>query len=241
MTDISNERLDELSRYIATCSQLGDAGDGQRYSWWDRLSVLLTELKSRRASPSGVEVKGLEWVGEEGDPGMDIRAEATSEMRYTVRHLATNTFDVILNTDIGAKWFRDDGELHTSYSKAKAAAEADYRTRIMSCLTPPHSITPEGGEPVAWMITETLPSGAKRWQCVEHEFDAHQRAIMCLAPATVTPLFTSPSPNGVTVTDEMVERAWIAQREYHQSREMSYGRDGVRAALLAALEGGSQT
>lgn len=42
------------------------------------------------------------------------------------------------------------------------------------------------------------------------------------------------SSRGV-VTDEMVELAWKTQREYHQSREMSYERDGVRAALEAVL------
>lgn len=107
------------------------------------LAEALIELQSLRSQslstqqPMGeVRVKPLEWVGEEGVPGMDIRAEATPEMHYTVRHLATNTFDVILDTDIRSKWFRDEGEVHTSYESAKDAAEADYQNRILSSLHP---------------------------------------------------------------------------------------------------------
>lgn len=135
MTKISDERLAELDN--SACDQIARHPDGL----WSDMSAaeahsVFTELQSIRSQPepAGVRVKGLEWVGEEGLPGRDISAEPTPEIRYTVRHLDMDTFDVILNTDLGSKWFRNDGEIHASYAQAKAAAQADYERRILSAL-----------------------------------------------------------------------------------------------------------
>jgi hypothetical protein len=77
-------------------------------------------------------IKPLEWVGTEGGPGKDIYAEPSGYVHYTVRHLRDGLFDVILHTDTGSIWFRQEKTPaeHSTYEDAKAFAEADHRKRV---------------------------------------------------------------------------------------------------------------
>ena len=142
---ISTERLEQI---------LADADAPNAYDGGKRMAIVLdpatvkamaTELLASRhadAQQGGeLRVKPLEWLGEEGQPGKDIRAYPTPEIQYTVRHLDMDTFDVILSTDLGSKWFRNDGQIHASCAQAKAAAQADYEQRIRSAL----SVNPQIG------------------------------------------------------------------------------------------------
>jgi len=89
-----------------------------------------SELRSGGEEKNGVGVKPvLDWMGNEGGPGADIVATPSPYICYRIRHLSPDTFDVILNTDTGDKWFREDGETHTTYSSAKSFCAADYRKR----------------------------------------------------------------------------------------------------------------
>lgn len=86
-----------------------------------------------------VKVKPLVWVGDEGAEGFDIIASPDRYHRYTVRHLSPGVFDVILNHELGALWFRQSrGESHSTYHDAKAAAQADYEARIIAALENSH-------------------------------------------------------------------------------------------------------
>jgi hypothetical protein len=135
MTTISDERLDPegvlaaLEAHKAHKMDPGRKGCGIEKA----IRAYLNTAQSLRAQ-GGVRVKPLEWTGEEGGPGKDIRAVVTPFMTYTVRHLDMDTFDVILSTDTGQKWFRHDNEIHASYAQAKAAAQADYERRALSSL-----------------------------------------------------------------------------------------------------------
>lgn len=162
---VSNERLDEM---LAGLDNF--AGNYTEPQPIDTMRSLLAELRDRRASPSGVEVK-------EAEP---------------VAYMLPVTHEVLGQTG----W--------AFYSR---------------------SPDPKEYEP--------------------GEYEAHVKSIK-----GAIPLFTSPVPNGVAVTDEMVERAArnIAKRRGETSPweqlPASVREDflfDARSALLAALEGGSQT
>lgn len=140
-----NEPMPDLETRIAQIDEIADGawGDnplvrGKARDEAARLRAASIPAPERSKEEMGVKVKPLIWLGEEGPPGKDIRAYPTPEIQYTVRHLDMDTFDVILDTDLGSKWFRNDGQIHASYAQAKAAAQADYEKRILSALeTPP--------------------------------------------------------------------------------------------------------
>ncbi len=63
------------------------------------------------------------------------------------------------------------------------------------------------GEPVAWEVAETLPSGTRRWQVVEHE--NHARKLAAKLEADVRPLYVAPAPLPVAVKAlEWVQNAY---------------------------------
>lgn len=143
----------------------------------DQLAIL-TELQSLRSQPAGVRVKGLEWrVAKNGD------MHANTEVgQYAIGKVAGYIIVVLRRITRGIE---DDADLksYNSIDEAKAAAQADYRQRILSALEPHQE------EAVAF--EETGEYGR-------------------FAPIT-TPVQKVQESQTMSVTEEMVERACHAR------------------------------
>lgn len=183
---VSDERL------MIVLNRLGedrnDEGDQRRVEMLvSEVRSILTELQSLRSKPvaSEVEVKPLEWVKH---PNVEAWRAETMLGSYKVFAVA-----------LPATWsfYGHAGELierkSPDVTEAKAAAEADYRNRILSALEA--ATAPVVSEPVAWgwadktgIRSTTLDKGeAERW--------ADTRG-------TVIPLYASPQLQQKAVTEE---------------------------------------
>ena len=123
---------DRLAEELKTWAEDERAAWPTDTAFQDDLADLLAQL----AAAEGVKprIKPLEWIGVEGGPGNDLSAHPTPFMQYRLRHLSEGSFDVILKTDAGDKWFSESATRQTTYAEAKAAAQADYEARILSAL-----------------------------------------------------------------------------------------------------------
>lgn len=209
MTEISNE--DAIKFLEGACRNWSRVPPLSKDDVGDVAAELYRFVASRRASPSGVEVKGLvDYLWQE----LCELPDRTSPDEYPDMAMAT-------------------------LPEITAIVETFFERQA---LTPPHSITPEGGEPVAW---EAWWEGAGSINSVTRVTrDKSTAARWEDDGAEITPLYAhpSPSPNGVTVSDEMVERGLSAYSEGGcMGLDERERREVVTDILLAALEGGSQT
>lgn len=224
---LSDERLASL------LDQLGDLRPGPvRMAPNDVPDLLaaLDELQSLRAKPvAGVSVKPLVW--KRRTEGGVWRAETLiGEYRVWTHHEADGAWFWNLT---GGATTKSDKCL--SEDAAKAAAETDYRQRILSVL----SVADQ--EPVAWL--SPCISGPYKGQ-FEVENAKPDRPPFNQMWGDWFPVYASPQPE-VVITEDMVERVMSWLREdvlpaygiTHNNRasdpEMI---EGCRAALTAALK-----
>lgn len=174
----------------------------------DAIRSIITELQSLRSKPVAGVVKPLEWHGP------DVNDEIYARSAFCVYTIQKQRKSM-------GFWLTEVGGNYASVEEAKAAAEADYRQRILSCI----DLSPQG-EPVAWVRQKTLDrlkdmhSGATDTQLANIQFDA----IGCSVP-----LYLAPQP--VAISEAMVERAL---NEWLNAKSRT-PREKVRAALTAAL------
>lgn len=128
----------DMALYLRSCSP---ENIGRYQDAANRLAHFMDEVRAalsaafKTKQPVAVEMEKLEWSPAEGKPGCDVRAQPDPYHHYTVRHLSDGRFDLILTTDLGVKYFQENGvEYHSSYAAAKAAAQQDYETRIRSAI-----------------------------------------------------------------------------------------------------------
>jgi hypothetical protein len=146
----------------------------------------------------------------------------------------------------------------TTAAEAKAAAQSDFNARVMSCLVaptgvevtggvkaarvwdeeeqtfrdPPVEATPIGVEPAGYLFR--LRYGPDHW--------SHQLMFSTVLPKEgdykeVQPLYASPAPTGVEVTERIVERVYlslVAASEWPNWEEPDI-RGFIRAVLTDAL------
>lgn len=149
--------------------------DPETCSSYHRVTAALSDKQAVE-----VKIKPLEWIEH---PSADAWRADTMLGTYQVWAGSLKTgwlFDGLFAERLNETSHDEDA--------AKAAAQADYERRIRSALVDVPAV-----EPVAkrWLVEETLPSGAIKWEVVEHENHARKIAAMC-RNATVTPLYTSP-------------------------------------------------
>lgn len=222
---VSDERL---AKFIDTCRAMGDAGDGARYAWWDDLTTALTELQSLRSKPvAGVEVKPLEWSKTSyGRPEVETVVGVYRVFEHVDGGWAA-TFKTFNLVDAhGRKNFATEHE-------ALAAAEADYRQRILSTLSLPAQDLV--AKPYAFEFGKSNGDGT---YCVIIERgDEGYVERFAVKDWPIKPLYASAQPEAV-ITEEMVERAYdafVAACEWSDWDEPEV-RGYVRAALEAALK-----
>ena len=127
-TVVSDEKLELLVR---TCTDMGDAGEERRYTWWDDLAGALRELLDRRtATPQsgGVVVKGLEWEGDRSKSVVGTYATVRTPDGYAV------TFD---GEEIAHIGHNSVSAFEGARNAAQSHAQADYEARIRSTLADP--------------------------------------------------------------------------------------------------------
>lgn len=208
----------------------------------DTMRSILTELRDRRASPSGVAVKGDEALRKEIRLSAAI-FEAVASGRQTM-------------------------------NPAIAGSLVDLFNRILSCLTPPHSITPEGGEETcategcerpatnhferggvgSWhcddcltkiveRLTPPIPTGEAEpvaWRdCLQCQSSGYDGLVVC---SKCGGYGARPVPNGVAVSEELIAAAQnvYAKLAGETTTVTIFDQERLGDAL-AALEGGSQT
>ena len=137
----------------------------------DAMAVTVNEyLRAKIAALPAVQtgVRKLEWIGSEAD-GHDVIARPDPYHTYTVRRLATDRFDVILNHETGSLWFKmHRGEVWPDYAAAKVAAQADYEARIRSALTvQPAPVAPD----VAGLVAALVEAREEAHSIAHSEFD----------------------------------------------------------------------
>lgn len=186
---VTDERLEGIRQFAARldwCIVEEDRKD------WD---AAFKELQYLRSKPvAGVEVKPLEWHGP------DVHGEFHARSILCVYSIRANMGSL-------GHWLTEVGGYHPSVDEAKAAAEADYRQRILSTLSLPAQ-EPVRDPALAYQEAEEaicecgaagsgeghsdfcpwLESPWKRWG---DAFDA------------------SPQPEAV-IPEEMAERVWLA-------------------------------
>lgn len=218
MTKITDERLAEMVGAGVPCvpAQPGE------------IAAVVQELRSLRSKPvSGVEVKPLAWgphpVQALQSPDLAVALVEIWRQGYQVQRDPWGPGYVAYLHPIkgidSTLWWESKG--HQSIDKAKEAAEADYRQRILSTLSLPAQEPAFYGVWSGKIHIGTWPD-KKTAREVASEYDS---------PAVV-PLYTSPQPEAV-ITEEMVERlrAGIisASGSWHPSLDQCRG-------LLAALK-----
>ena len=133
-----------------------------------------------RRSSAGVKVKALEWV--EDMVGGGVKAG-----EYRVRAgIWTH----------GYYWTKDDNEARTGFEDedaAKAAAQADFNTRILSALSSPAHIGED--EVVAWRYSSGWVTGADMVKLWLHTADPVLAAKEAASGNAVQPLYLRPSPS----------------------------------------------
>ncbi|KKB80826.1 hypothetical protein VW35_01045 [Devosia soli] len=184
---VSNERLAEmLEAFTEPAKRFG--ANNPEYD----LALALRELQSLRSKPvaSGVEVKPLEWE-QVGRRGKRVYRAETAFADYQV--------DCYEDSD-GPGWEAFYGDVHelgcfATEQEAKAAAEADYRNRIMSVLEP--ATAPVGWQPRRKQAVRLAMPTASEFVFALHptEDDALMDADEC------RPLYASPQPQPKAVTD----------------------------------------
>lgn len=151
------------------------------------LAKAATALRSKPVA--GVEVKPLgDWRRGYCDERVQIQQQSFGGL-YQVR---------VLDGVVWLDWPNRTAEEFATVELAKAAAEADYRQRILSTLSLPAQ------EPVAWRREYADPhyqSEVTQWK--------ETADVWAEDGFTVTPLYASPQPEAV-ITEEMAERVWLA-------------------------------
>lgn len=250
---VSDERLAEM---LETCEGAGDVGiaDWQYKEasvTFGTMRSILTELQSRRRSPSAIEVKGLgPWRLGYCDDQVTIEQVSFGGL-YQVR---------VLNGVINLDW--PDPRLPSSVfgtvEEAKAAAEADYRQRILSTLSlPQHEgereavAWPDHASPLPWTYHREKSGriiGHRDW--IE---DAYGGVVVenvgHIDGPAICAAVNAAHPPELTIDEAVVESvlSWVrddvlpAYGITHSTRatdpEMV---EGARAALTAAFKGGEQ-
>lgn len=108
---------DELSRYIERCRELSDGGE---YSWWSRLSEILSALAepAGEAEPSKWSIPGSSYAGASTPPAASAIRDALERMLKEHDILSGNFGDVM-----DPKYARPD-RWPTAAQKARAALKA---------------------------------------------------------------------------------------------------------------------
>lgn len=212
MTQISDEDVQRaIDAYCATSS------DNMR-------DMMRNALQSLRSKPvAGVEVKPLEWKD-----GWGCSTAKSCVGVYQVKSRPSDSaVDVTLanGASVWSTWA-------SVAEAAKAAAEADYRQRILSALLP-KATAPVVSEPVAWQIV--LPNGHEGSIFTDRE--TADGVASGFKTAIVRPLYASPQPQPKAVTEEGVERAAAAMRALYSNIKPNYFDQLARAALEAFVKG----
>ncbi len=142
---VSEDAVEALLPVLCTAYSCGYTDRPGDRDWSDNIDRLTTDLRAAlTALPNtgdGVGVRELEWP--EGEPKTRLRCRATGPYCYTIVRAGENVYrwactDVWVRADAAPAGHSPDGrwsEICTTLDEAKAAAQADYETRIRSVLT----------------------------------------------------------------------------------------------------------
>jgi hypothetical protein len=179
---VSDERL---ARFIQTCRDMGDAGDGKRYEWWDGLANELTELQALRSSIKEVQGEavsdelheaalGMKRIVEEIDGAMKhgtwrdekgMRLKDTPEWVRLYNAISSSSQALRSSTkevqgeavsELAMK-IAVHMEVHSALSSTTRAKAVEIQSLLNAEAMNLRSSSNIAGEPVAWLETRALP------------------------------------------------------------------------------------